>query len=228
MRSKQRHVPSLVLERLARSRADEPLCVLGIDEVGTGALAGPVVTSAVAFLDDETKLPITVRDSKLLSAEKRKELYDPIVKAAIVIGMGWVTPEEIDRWGMTWARNTAIIRAYRNAKKQYTGGEGRLVAIVDGRNLKALRNYMGGSAAVFADRADQKSYSVAAASIIAKVTRDEIMIAVDKEFPEYGFSHNVGYGTKKHIDAIRKYGPTKIHRNTFKPLKKIAREKGEK
>ena len=226
MGAKQRHAPSLVLEHLVRSRSDDPLCVLGIDEVGTGALAGPVVTAAVAFHDDVSTFPIEVRDSKLLKAKKRKELYDPIIKAAIVVGMGWVTPEEIDKWGMAWARNTAIIRAYRNAKKQYTGEEGKLVAVVDGRNLNdALRKYMGGSAAVFADRADQKSYSVAAASIIAKVTRDDVMIAVDKQWPEYGFANNVGYGTKKHIEAIREHGPTIIHRNSFKPLRKIAKEK---
>ena len=221
--SKQRHAPSLVLERLARSRSEEPICVLGIDEVGTGALAGPIITGAVGFEDDENKLPIAVRDSKLLTHARRKELFKPIMDAALVTGIGAVTPEEIDKWGMAKARDVAIIRAYRAAKKRYTG-PGRLVAIVDGRNLKALREYVGGSAAVFADRADQKSYSVAAASIIAKVTRDEIMISCAHLFPEYGFDSNVGYGTKRHLAAIRSHGPTIIHRNSFKPLKKIKKE----
>ena len=225
MKGKQRHAPSLVLERLARSRSEEPLSVIGIDEVGTGALAGPIITAAVAFEDDEEKLPIAVRDSKLLTHEKRKELFDPIIDAAVVTGVGYVTPEEIDKFGMSKSRDMAMIRAYRAAKKRYTGGHGRLVAIVDGRNMKSLRDYMGGSAAVFADRADQKSYSVAAASIIAKVTRDEIMFKVAKVYPEYGFDDNVGYGTKKHLSALNKYGPTKIHRHSFKPLKRLAKEK---
>jgi ribonuclease HII len=224
MGGKQRHAPSLVLERIARSRVEEPLCVIGIDEVGTGALAGPIITAAVAFEDDEDKLPIAVRDSKILTHERRKELYIPIIDAAVVTGIGYVTPEEIDKFGMAKAKDMAIIRAYRAAKKRYTGVDGRLVAIVDGRNLKGLREYMGGSAAVFADRGDQKSYSIAAASIIAKVTRDEIMFEVAKEYPEYGFEQHVGYGTKKHFAALKKHGPTKIHRHSFKPLKRLAKE----
>lgn len=224
MVGKQRHAPSLILERLARSRSDEPLCVLGIDEVGTGALAGPIITAAVAFEDDEEKLPIAVRDSKLLTHERRKELFDPILDSAIVTGIGYVTPDEIDRFGMSKVRDMAIIRAFRAAKKRYTGGHGRLVAIVDGRNLKALRDYMGGSAAVFADRADQKSYSVAAASILAKVTRDEIMFKIAQLFPEYGFEDNVGYGTKRHLKALDNHGATKIHRLTFRPLRRLERK----
>ena len=226
MGAKQRHAPSLVLERLARSRSEDPICVVGIDEVGTGALAGPIVTAAVAFEDDEEKLPTDVRDSKLLKHERRKELFDPIIDAALVTGIGYVTPEEIDRFGMAKARDMAIIRAYRAAKKRYTGGYGRLIGIVDGRNLnKSLRDYMGGSAAVFADRGDQKSYSIAAASIIAKVTRDEIMFEVAKVYPQYGFLKNVGYGTRKHLAALEKHGASEVHRHSVKPLKRLAREK---
>lgn len=224
--SKQRHAPSLVLERICRSRSDKPINVIGIDEVGTGAFAGPIVVGAVSFEDDENKIPTKVRDSKILNSEKRDELYNPIMDLAIMVGIGITTPDEIDEWGSAKAREVAIIRAFKDAKKRYTGP--RVVAVVDGRNLKKMRKKLGGSCAVFADRADQKSYSVAAASIIAKVTRDAIMRECAIVYPNYGFETNVGYGTEYHINAIKKYGVCKIHRLTVKPIRKILKENEKK
>lgn len=224
--SKQRHAPSLVLERICRSRSDKPINVIGIDEVGTGAFAGPIVVGAVSFEDDENKIPTEVRDSKILKSEKRDELYNPIMDLAIMVGIGITTPDEIDEWGSAKAREVAIIRAFKDAKKRYTGP--RVVAVVDGRNLKKMRKKLGGSCAVFADRADQKSYSVAAASIIAKVTRDAIMRECAIVYPNYGFETNVGYGTEYHINAIKKYGVCKIHRLTVKPIRKILKENEKK
>ena len=216
--SKQRHVPSLVLERIARSRSKEEIVVIGIDEVGTGALAGPVVVGAVAFEDDEDKLPVRVRDSKLLNSNVRLELLPKIMDAAILVGIGISTPQEIDDIGMGAAREKAIIRAFKDAKKRYTGP--RVVAVVDGRNLKKMRKKLGGSCAVFADRADQKSYSVAAASIVAKVTRDTMMIELSETYKGYGFETNMGYGTNQHLTGLTHLGPCKIHRMTTKPVRK--------
>jgi len=224
--SKQRHVPSLVLERIARSRSEDELVVVGIDEVGTGALAGPVVVGAVAFEDDESKLPIAVRDSKLLNSNKRLELLPQIMKAAILVGIGIVTPEEIDSKGMAHARELAIIRAYKDAKKRYSGP--RVVAVVDGRNLKKMRKKLGGPCAVFADRADQKSYSVAAASIVAKVTRDSMMIDLAKTYKNYGFESNKGYGTNQHLTGLTQFGPCKIHRLTTRPVRKVMQSRADK
>jgi len=197
--------------------------VVGIDEVGTGAFAGPIVVGAVAFEDDETKLPTNVRDSKVFADhEARMKLYDPILKAALMVGIGIATPDEIDEWGSKKAREVAIIRAFKDAKKRYSGP--RVVAVVDGRNLKKMRKKLGGSCAVFADRADQKSYSVAAASVIAKVTRDSIMKKCAVVYPEYGFETNVGYGTDQHITALKKYRTCKIHRKSVKPIKRMLEE----
>jgi ribonuclease HII len=200
--------------------------VLGIDEVGTGALAGPIVSAAVAFQDDEEKLPKAVRDSKALSSAKREALYPLIIESAITWGIGFATPDEIDRWGADRAHIASIVRAFRTAKKKYTG-DARLVCVVDGRDLHTkLRDYLGDEAAVFADRADQKSYSVAAASIVAKVTRDAIMRECGKAFPEYGFTTNVGYPSKKHTGALKEFGPIPLlHRFSTKPLKKIIKER---
>ncbi len=220
MGSKQRHAPSLVLERISRSRSEKPLTVVGIDEVGTGAYAGPIVVGAVAFEDDETKIPTHVRDSKTYSSrEEREKLFDPIINAAIMVGIGITTPDEIDDWGSKKAREVAIIRAFKDAKKRYSGP--RVVAVVDGRNLKQMRKKLGGSCAVFADRADQKSYSVAAASVIAKVTRDAMMAKLAVVYPNYGFATNVGYGTKEHWAALLEYGVCKIHRRTVKPIRRL-------
>ena len=224
--AKQRHVPSLVLERIARSRSDVPITVVGIDEVGTGALGGPVVVGAVAFEDNEDMLPISVRDSKLLNSNRRKELLPLIMKSAILVGIGISTPQEIDQIGMGPAREKAIVRAFKDCKKRYTGP--RVIAVVDGRNLKKMRKKLGGSCAVFADRADQKSYSVAAASIVAKVTRDAMMVELSETYTGYGFESNMGYGTNQHLIGLEQHGPCKIHRKTTKPVRKEIQRRADK
>ena len=211
--------PTLDLERKARSRSTEPLTILGIDEVGTGAWAGPVVVAAVAFEDDESKLPIAVRDSKKLTGIKRLDLLPDILRDAITFGIGIVTPEQIDDMGMSAARDKAMIEAFNDAKKGYTGP--RCVAVVDGRNLKKLRDKLGGKYAMFVNKADRLSYSVAAASIVAKVTRDGIMAELAEKYKGYGFESNVGYGTKQHAVALDKLGPCYIHRFSTKPVRKV-------
>lgn len=177
-------------------------CICGIDEVGRGPLAGPVVAGAVILPKDCDILYLN--DSKQLSEKKREELYDVIMEKAVSTGLGFVGPERIDEINILQATYEAMRQAidqleYRpdlllNDAVTIPGVSIRQVPIIKG---------------------DAKSISIAAASIIAKVTRDRLMTEYDRIYPEYGFASNKGYGAKAHIEAIKKYGPTPIHRKSF-------------
>jgi ribonuclease HII len=176
--------------------------IAGVDEAGRGPLAGPVVAAAVIFSPHVT---ITgVNDSKKLSEKKREQLFDEIRDRAVSIGVGIVDHEEIDRINIL----QASIRAMTDAIAQLTPVPEQL--LVDGNFFKhaihPVENIVKG---------DGLSHSIAAASIVAKVTRDRMMRELDVLYPEYSFAAHKGYGTSAHIDAILKHGYCPVHRRTF-------------
>lgn len=176
--------------------------VCGIDEVGRGPLAGPVVAGAVILPADCNILYIN--DSKKLTASKREELYDIIMEKAIAVGIGMVSPQRIDEINIL----QATYEAMREAVSKLSVTPQVLLndaVIIPGIELPQVKIIKG----------DAKSISIAAASIVAKVTRDRMMEEYDKVMPEYGFASNKGYGAAAHIEALKKYGPSPIHRGTF-------------
>ena len=176
--------------------------ICGIDEAGRGPLAGPVVAGAVILPKDEKIL--YVNDSKKLSEKKREMLYDEIMDRALAVGVGIVGPERIDEINILQATYEAMRMAVAQLKVQPDILLNDAVTIPD---LKVRQ--------VPIVKGDAKSVSIAAASIIAKVTRDRLMREYGQVFPEYEFASNKGYGTKSHIEALKTYGPTPIHRRTF-------------
>ena len=176
--------------------------ICGIDEVGRGPFAGPVIACAVILPKDCNILYIN--DSKQLSEKKREELYDEIIKEAVAFGVGSVPPNQIDEMNILQATYEAMRKAIGNLSIQPNILLNDAVTI-PGVNIKQVPIIKG----------DAKSISIAAASIVAKVTRDKLMVAYDKVFPGYDFASNKGYGSAKHIEAIQMLGLTPIHRRTF-------------
>lgn len=176
--------------------------ICGIDEVGRGPLAGPVVAAAVILPKDCNILYIN--DSKQLSETLREELYNEIISSAISFGVGSIPPKRIDEINILQATYEAMRQAISNLKIQPDLLLNDAVTI-PGVNIKQVPIVKG----------DSKSISIAAASIIAKVTRDRLMVSYDKIFPQYDFASNKGYGSRKHIEALKAYGPTAIHRESF-------------
>ena len=176
------------------------IVVAGMDEVGRGPLAGNVVTACVVMPEEPAILWID--DSKKLSESRREKVYEEIMAQAVYIGIGEVTPEEIDRIN--------ILEATRKAMREAAAKVPADVFLIDAVTNLGLK---GREIPVI--KGDASSYSIAAASIIAKVTRDRQMIEMDKLYPEYGFARNKGYGTKEHIEALKRIGPCPIHRRNF-------------
>ena len=178
----------------------EHLC--GIDEVGRGPLAGPVVACAVILPKDNQILYLN--DSKKLSASKREELYDVIMREAVSVGIGMRSPERIDEINILQATYEAMREAVSklDVMPQVLLNDAVTIPQITIPQVPIIKG-------------DAKSVSIAAASIVAKVTRDRLMEEYDKVFPEYGFASNKGYGAAVHIEALKKYGPTPIHRKTF-------------
>lgn len=176
--------------------------ICGIDEVGRGPLAGPVVAGAVILPQDCDILYLN--DSKQLSEKKREELYDVIMEKAVATGIGYASPERIDEINILQATYEAMREAISNlaVKPDILLNDAVTIPGVDIRQVPIIKG-------------DAKSISIAAASIIAKVTRDRLMVEYDSIFPEYGFKSNKGYGASVHIEALKKYGPTPIHRRSF-------------
>ncbi|MGH7907489.1 MAG: ribonuclease HII, partial [Candidatus Binataceae bacterium] len=179
--------------------------VAGVDEAGVGPMAGPVVAAAIIF-PPETFVR-GVHDSKQLAPEKREALYPSIFAHARAIGVGMAAPDEIDRLNIYWATVLAIERALEALATQPQH------VLVDGRKVPRIKfsqtHIVGG---------DRKSFCIAAASIIAKVTRDRIMRQNDAQFPGYGFARHKGYCTAEHFEALRRLGPSPIHRRSFAPV----------
>ena len=177
----------------------------GIDEAGRGPLAGPVVSAAV-ILPQDIELP-GVKDSKKVSEKKREVLYDDIQDKALCVGVGWADVTEIDEKNILQATYQSMRQAVGNL---HINPE---ILLVDGRKAD-IKHFQQESII----DGDAKSLSIAAASIIAKVTRDRMMRQFDIVFPEYGFAKHKGYGTKQHIEAIQKSKATPIHRKSFNPV----------
>ena len=176
--------------------------VCGIDEVGRGPLAGPVVACAVILPKDCQILYIN--DSKKLSAAKREELYQEIEKEAVGIGIGMASPARIDEINILNATYEAMRMAISKlpVRPQILLNDAVTIPQVEIPQVPIIKG-------------DAKSISIAAASIVAKVTRDRMMAEYDKQMPEYGFASNKGYGAAAHIEALKKYGPSPIHRQSF-------------
>lgn len=176
--------------------------VCGIDEVGRGPLAGPVVACACILPKDCNILYIN--DSKKLSKKKREELYDIIMKEAVAVGIGYNSPERIDEINILQATFEAMREAISklSVTPDILLNDAVTIPQVDIPQVPIIKG-------------DAKSISIGAASIIAKVTRDRLMEEYEKIMPEYGFASNKGYGSGAHIEAIKTYGPSPIHRMTF-------------
>jgi ribonuclease HII len=192
------------------SRKEVADLLAGLDEVGMGCLAGPLCIAIVAFPKDFPKIE-GVRDSKKLSRTKREKLAPQILEACSFFGIGWAHPQLVDSLG--------IAKAWQYAA---TMAVGHLPVVgclyVDG--MRRVTSYVGHQ--VVEDHGEDKWWQVAAASIVAKVTRDHDMREMDKVYPGYGFAKHVGYGTKDHTQKILAMGPCPYHRKTF--LKKLYRQ----
>lgn len=176
--------------------------ICGIDEVGRGPLAGPVVAGAVILPKDCDILYIN--DSKQLSEKKREELYEVIKERAVAVGLGYSTAERIDEINILQATYEAMRKAIAalDVMPDLLLNDAVTIPEVSIRQIPIIKG-------------DAKSISIGAASIIAKVTRDRLMVQYDECYPEYGFASNKGYGAQVHIDALKKYGPCPIHRRSF-------------
>ena len=181
--------------------------IVGVDEAGRGPLAGPVFAAAALFAQDfEDDL---IDDSKKLTAKKREALFDIIKEKALAYGIASVSADDIDKYNIYEATKICMKKAIEQIGIDYD------LIITD-----AMPLYVKNKKVIAMIKGDAQCLNVAAASILAKVSRDRYMDELDKQYPEYGFVKHKGYGTKAHIDAINKYGPIDhVHRKTFAPIK---------
>lgn len=193
-------MPDYTIEK--EIKADGYNFICGVDEAGRGPLAGPVCAAAV-ILKEDTEID-GLNDSKKLTERKREQLFDVIKEKAVAYSVAFASVEEIEELNILGATFLAMKRAVEglNVPADF--------AIIDGNRLPSLE-----IAAKPVVKGDMHSMSVAAASVLAKVTRDRLLLEYDKEYPEYKFSAHKGYGTKAHYEAIREYGITPIHRKSF-------------
>ena len=193
-------------------RAEGIRYIGGVDEVGRGPLAGPVTAACVVLAEDFDVLGVD--DSKKLSEKKREELFDKIREKALAVGIGMCDNRVIDEINILEATKKAMAEAIRDADSQLEekglSPEGTEHLLIDAVSLKDVDKPQ-----TSIIKGDAKSLSIAAASIIAKVTRDRLMAEYHRQYPYYGFDTNKGYGTKAHYEGIDKYGITPIHRKTF-------------
>lgn len=176
-----------------------------MDEAGRGPLAGPVVCAAVIL--DASSVPEGLNDSKALSPMRRERLLNALIPTA-KISISVIEPTEIDHLNILWASLEGMSRAVRALEADF--------ALIDGNRLPPALPCPGEAII----KGDAKSLSIAAASIIAKVTRDRLMIEADARYPGYGFARHKGYPTRDHMDALQRSGPTPIHRRSFAPVQK--------
>ena len=182
--------------------------IAGVDEVGRGPLCGPVTAAAVILDPDHT--PDGLRDSKKLTDRKRRLLFTQIMDTAMV-GVAHASVAEIDEINILQASHLAMVRAIENLPKPAD------FALIDGN--RAPKNLIIPSTCVV--KGDDRSLSIAAASIVAKITRDDLMLELDAQYPGYGWAKNAGYPTKEHLVALKSLGITPHHRRSFKPVHKI-------
>lgn len=185
----------------------------GVDEVGRGPLIGPVVASCVVLPKDFVLEGLT--DSKKLSEKKRDKFYDYIIEHALAYGIGVVSPEEIDEINIYEASRKAMLIAISKVREQINLEHVLIDAMPINIDIPTTSIIKG----------DAKSISIAAASVVAKVTRDKMMYELDEKYPMYGFASHKGYPTKKHIEAIHKYGLIDGYRKSYGPVKEVIDEK---
>ena len=197
-----------------------PGLVFGIDEAGRGPWCGPVVAACVCWPNRQINpyLAQQINDSKKLSAKKREQLFPMIMNSAYV-GIGQASSQEIDDVNILQATFLAMDRSLQNVAKN---GHTASFALIDGNRLPKWQ--LPCQALI---KGDSLSLSIAAASIIAKVTRDHIMTDLAKQYPQYAWDKNAGYGTTDHIAALKKYGITPYHRKSYRPIKEILEQKKE-
>lgn len=192
------------------------LIVIGVDEAGRGPLAGPVVAAAVMLPTELLFVePSPFRDSKQLLPREREEIFNLLLRSKAVFAIGKVTPDEIDQLNIRRATALSMRRAIANLCRRIVPAKVDL-ALVDGDNLGDL-----GVPCRFVIDGDSTCPVISAASIVAKVVRDRLMVAYDKRYPQYGFAKHKGYPTREHIEAIKKFGLCPIHRRSFSPIKEI-------
>jgi ribonuclease HII len=203
--------PSLIEEDTLISQGYK--YITGIDEAGRGALAGPVVAAAVILPQSINYARFAgVRDSKELTPAKREVLYNLITNGAVDVGIGIISPQTIDTVNILNATRLAM----RQAIMQLACSPD--FVLIDGMTIPMLDIHQKGII-----KGDKLCLSIACASVIAKVTRDHIMIELNKSYPNYGLAQHKGYGTKRHFDCLSQYGPSPIHRFTFAPVKETIR-----
>lgn len=185
-----------------------PSQIAGVDEAGRGPLAGPVVTAAVIL--DPANVPEGLNDSKVLSAARRDELYAEIMATATV-SIAMASAATIDRINIRAATLAAMTRAVARLERR------PVLALIDGRDIPP--GLACGARAIV--QGDATIAAIAAASIIAKVTRDRLMVRMAQVYPDYGFEQHMGYGTARHQAALAKYGPCALHRRSFAPIRAL-------
>ena len=191
--------------------------ILGIDEVGRGPLAGPLVVGAVILPEEEQAWFTELNDSKKLTAKKREKLSTLILENSAA-GLGWVPADKLDKIGISKALQLATHRAVKSVQRLHVPFS---QIIIDGK-INFLKNTPLEKYTSTLIKADSQIKEVSAASIIAKVARDNYMINLANKFPNYGFEKHVGYGTKAHLNAIYKYGLTEEHRKSYEPCKSLS------
>ncbi len=197
------------LENEARLRLSGHACVAGIDEAGRGPLAGPVLAAAVVLPPDFAHA--VLNDSKQLSARQRERIYAELMNDdRLLISSAAASVEEVDRLNILCASHLAMERAVRGLARVPD------ICIIDGLPVPRFPWPHEGIV-----KGDGLSLSIAAASIIAKVERDRIMLAADVEYPQYGFAAHKGYGTALHLARLREYGPCPLHRRSFQPVAQL-------
>ncbi len=186
-------------------RKDSTYYIAGVDEAGRGPLAGPVVAAAVILPTSFTAFDLT--DSKKISAKTREILYEQIIEEAIAYRIAVVEAKDIDALNILEATKLAMSQAIEGLPHRPQ------ITLIDAEDVKVEN-----TETIAIVKGDQKSLAIAAASILAKVTRDRIMEELDKRYPAYQFAKNKGYGSKEHLEALHTYGPTPEHRRSFSPV----------
>jgi ribonuclease HII len=205
-------MPDLSFEKAVIERGLTLVC--GIDEAGRGPLAGPVSAAAVILPPNYSLNGLD--DSKKITAKKREALFEIITSdPQITWAMSYAEPDEIDEKNILRATHAVMERAAKSLEEKYHVKIDH--CLIDGLSVK---NFPYSSEGIV--KGDSKSLSIAAASIIAKVSRDRLMNHYDEEFPEYSFKNHMGYGTKKHLIALENHGPCRIHRRSFQPISQLS------
>lgn len=212
-------MPDMTLEKEQQALDDQagirPSFVAGCDEAGRGPFAGPLVAAAV-ILPEDADLP-EITDSKKINKKYHRPYAEHVLKEALAVGIGVASVEYIDRFGIGMANRYAIEQAVKNLPVAPT----RL--LIDGSAQQVIHTEIPQTQVV---KGDQKSLSIAAASVVAKSVHDELLRQCAREFPEYGWEKNAGYGTPDHLKAIEEHGICKYHRQSFKPIKEYLKRKG--